>query len=146
LGSTIKSEDFDVQPTKIIVNGNYREEKISVEPRRERSYPVDLQWLGVRKTDVGNVPTATEDKVIGIQVSVTSSAPFWTTRRGSGVLALIFFILALIAFGIALIVEVDRNQMPGASGASPLTTILVAIGSFAASACITSLNNYRKGE
>lgn len=141
-----KGEDFDVSPIKIAVTGNYREERVLVEPRRERQFPIELQWLGVRKVDIGNIPSRDEEKIIGLRVPVATSARFWSTRKANGILALLFFVAMLAAFTKALLIELGRSGQPGVSSASPLTTILIAIGALSASAFTTFLNNFIKKE
>lgn len=138
------NDEIKVSQKRLMISGNYREELVNVQPKNSNTYDERLVLIGVRKTDVGNIPTVSEDKIIGVQIPIKVDSVFWRGRVAYFILTLLFGALAVFCFFFAITIENERVQSRP-SGSLPFTTILIALGSMFAGLFGTSFYNFIAG-
>lgn len=135
-------EHFDTARDRLVVSGNYRRETIWVQPKIARPGPVLLEWQGVKKTDRRVSADPVAEKILGLRIPIHISDRFWTRQRlQDGSLALLFLVLAVIAFYLAV-----TKGATSAPGKDTLAEVLSGVGAFFAGLFGSFLTAFIRGK
>ena len=140
-----RTELYDVSRIRLPITGNYREETLWVMPKLGQKGAAFLEWIGVRKTDIGMIPITGEDKILGIQIPVKNFSPAWPTERWRDlIVGSILLAIALILFYIAVVLSAQAQSAD--LNHEQTITILIALGAGVSSFASTFLTDAIKGK